>query len=142
MQRKSWVVLAAACLILGLIVGWFSASFIAAKDNERYTMHVLSYARYVQAQERAVLIRLLENKELQKAEELLYIVLSGNFKDYVDSPNTEEREKACELVKLLGPTFIASTQETGPSQSDQPKSRRALVESIRSATLKCGANVK
>jgi hypothetical protein len=139
MLRKSGVVLTAACLILGLIVGWFSASFIAAKDNERYTMDVLSYARYAQAQERAILVRLLENKDLQKAEEILYVVLSGNFKDYIDGANTEEREKACELLKLLGPTFVASVQETGPNQ---PKSRRALVESIRSATPKCGANVK
>lgn len=140
MQRKSWVVLAAACLIVGLIVGWFSASFIAAKDNEQYTMNLLTYARYAQAQERAILIRFLENKELQKAEEILYVVLNGNFKDYVGNANTQEREKACELLKLLGPSF-ASTQETGPSQSDQPKSRRALIESIRSTTQKCGANV-
>jgi hypothetical protein len=138
MQRKSWVVLAVACLILGLVVGWFSASFIAAKDNEWYT-DVLSHVRYAQAEERATLLRLLENKDPQRAEELLYIVLSVNFKDYVDSANPTEREWACELLKRLGPAFVASTQEIRP---DQSKSRRVLVESIRSATLKCGANVK
>ncbi len=102
-------------------------------------MEMLSHARYVQAKERATLIRLLENKEIQKAEDLLYIVLGGNFKDYASRVDSSERTRACEVLKTLGPGFSASTRETRP---DEPKSRRALVEAILAATAKCDANVQ
>ena len=134
MRLKPSVVLSAVFLLLGLAVGWFSASRIAAKDSESYTMDALSHSRYAQAKERASLIQLLENKEVQKGEDLLYIVLGGNFKDYAGSADKGDLVKACELSKLLGPGFTASTQESGP---DQPKSRRALVESVRSFAQKC-----
>jgi hypothetical protein len=134
MQPKSWLVLATVSLALGLIVGLFAAGRLAAKHSERYAEDVLSYARYVQAKERANLIRFLETKDIQKAQDLLYIVLRDNFKDYADGAHSEDRTRACELLKLLGPGFAASTQETG---ADQPISRRALVESIRSATSRC-----
>ena len=62
-----------------------------------------------------------------------------SFKDYADGANGEQRARACELLKVLGPGFVASTQGTAP---DQTESRRALVESIRSATSKCSANGK
>jgi hypothetical protein len=137
MQLKSWLVLGVASAALGLMVGLFAAGRLAAKHSERYTEDVLSYARYVQAKERANLVRLLENNEVQRAEEILYIVLRDSFKDYADSPNSEQRVRACELLKLLGPAFVA--QGIGP---EQPESRRALVESIRSATSKCAANSK
>jgi len=139
MQLKSWLVLGVASAALGLMVGLFAAGRLAAKHSERYAEDVLSYARYVQAKERASLVRLLENNEVQRAEEVLYIVLRDSFKDYADSASSEQRVRACELVKLLGPGFVASAQGTGP---DQPESRRALVESIRSATSKCAANSK
>lgn len=122
--------------VFGLVVGWFTAGRIAAKDSERYTMDALSHARYVQAKERASLVRLLENKEVQKAEDLLYIVLGGNFKDYASTTDNAERNKACELLTLLGPKFLASTQDI---ESMQPNSRRGLIESIRAATQDCGA---
>jgi len=139
MQLKSWLVLGVASAALGLMVGLFAAGRLAAKHSERYAEDVLSYARYVQAKERASLVRLLENNEVQRAEEVLYIVLRDSFKDYADSASSEQRVRACELVKLLGPGFVAPAQGTGP---DQPESRRALVESIRSATSKCAANSK
>jgi hypothetical protein len=97
-------------------------------------MDALSYARYVQAKERASLVRLLEDKEVRKAQDLLYIVLSGNFKDYADSADRGDLVKVCELSKLLGPSFAASTQKSEP---DQPKSRQALVESVRSLAQRC-----
>lgn len=134
MQRKSWIVVAAACLALGLAVGWFSAGRMAAKDSERYTMDWLSHARHVQAKERANLVRLLADKEVQKAEDVLYFLLNDNFKEYADSAESKERKRACELLKYLGPNFVASAQ----SGSNEPQSHRALVESIRSATKECG----
>jgi hypothetical protein len=139
MQLKSWLVLGAASAALGLMVGLFAAGRLAAKHSERYAEDVLSYSRYVQAKERANLVRLLENNEVQRAEEVLYIVLRDSFKDYADSPSGEQRVRACEVLKLLGPGFVASAQGAG---TDQPESRRALVESIRSATSKCAANAK
>jgi hypothetical protein len=139
MQLKSWLVLGVASAALGLMVGLFAAGRLAAKHSERYTEDVLSYARYVQAKERANLVRLLENNEVQRAEEVLYIVLRDSFKDYADGAHGEQRVRACELLKVLGPGFVASAQGTGP---DQPESRRALVESIRSATSNCSANSK
>jgi hypothetical protein len=139
MQLKSWLVLGVASAALGLMIGLFAAGRLAAKHSERYTEDVLSYARYVQAKERANLVRLLENNEVQRAEEVLYIVLRDSFKDYADSAGGEQRVRACELLKLLGPGFVASAQGAGP---DQPESRRALVESIRVAASKCAANSK
>ncbi len=139
MQPRSWLVLATVSLALGLMVGLFAAGRLAAKHSERYAEDVLSYARYVQAKERANLVRFLETKDVQRAQDLLYIVLRDNFKDYADAARGEDRTRACELLKLLGPGFAASAQEAGP---DQPMSRRALVESIRSATSKCAANGK
>jgi len=68
MQLKSWLVLGVASAALGLMVGLFAAGRLAAKHSERYTEDVLSYARYVQAKERANLVRLLENNEVQRAE--------------------------------------------------------------------------
>ena len=139
MPLKSWLVLGVASAALGLMVGLFAAGRLAAKHSERYAEDVLAYSRYIQAKERANLVRLLENKEIQRAEEVLYIVLRDNFKDFAESPDGEKRVRACELLKVLGPGFVASAQGTGP---DQPESRRALVESIRSATSKCSANGK
>jgi hypothetical protein len=139
MQPKSWLVLATTSLALGLMVGLFAAGRLAAKHSERYAEDVLSYARYVQAKERANLIRFLETKDVKKAQDLLYIVLRDNFKDYADGARSEDRKRACELLKLLGPGFATSAQETGP---EQPMSRRALVESIRSAASKCSADGK
>ena len=139
MRLKSWLTLGVASAALGLMVGLFAAGRLAAKHSERYAEDVLSYSRYVQAKERANLVRLLENNEVQRAEEVLYIVLRDSFKDYADSASSEQRVRACELVKLLGPGFVASAQDAGP---DQPESRRALVESIRSAGAKCAASVK
>jgi hypothetical protein len=138
MQLKSWLVLGAASAALGLMVGLFAAGRLAAKHSERYAEDVLSYSRYVQAKERANLVRLLENNEVQRAEEVLYIVLRDSFKDYADSPSSAN-VRACEVLKLLGPGFVASAQGAG---TDQSESRRALVESIRSATSKCAANAK
>jgi len=139
MQLKSWLALATASLALGLMVGLFAAGRLAAKHSERYAEDVLSYTRYVQAKERANLVRLLENNEVQRAEEVLYIVLRDSFKDYAESASSEQRSRACELFKLLGPRFVAPAQG---SVSDQPEARRALVESIRAATSKCGADGK
>lgn len=139
MQLKSWLVLATVSLALGLMVGLFAAGRLAAKHSERYTEDVLSHARYGQAKERANLVRLLESKDVQKAQDLLYIVLRDNFKGYADRTDSEGRLRACELLKLLGPGFAASTQDAGP---DQSMSRRALVESIRSATGKCDVSAK
>jgi hypothetical protein len=139
MRLKSWLILGVASAALGLMVGLFAAGRLAAKHSERYAEDVLSYSRYVQAKERANLVRLLENNEVQRAEEVLYIVLRDSFKDYADGASSEQRVRACELLKLLGPRFVASAQGTG---ADQPEARRALVESVRSATSKCGANGK
>jgi hypothetical protein len=139
MQLKSWLIVGVASAALGLMVGLFAAGRLAAKHSERHAEEWLSYARYVQAKERANLVRLLENKEVQRAEEVLYIVLRDNFKDYADSANSEQRVRACELLKYLGPGFAASTQNAG---TDQPESRRALVESIRGATSKCAGSTK
>ena len=138
MQLKSWLVLGVASAALGLMVGLFAAGRLAAKHSERYAEDVLSYSRYVQAKERANLVRLLENNEVQRAEEILYIVLRDSFKDYADGANGEQRVRACELLKLLGPGFVASARANGP----EPESRRALVESVRSAASKCSANGK
>jgi hypothetical protein len=135
MQRKSWIALAAGSFVVGLLGGWFSASYRADTYNERYTMDVLSNARYVQAKERAALIRLLEGKEIQKAEDLLYIVLGGNFKDYASSVDGDKRTKACELLDTLGPGFVGATSEAGPAEL---KSRGLLLEAIRVATINCG----
>src|SRR5262245_16525648 len=139
MRLKSWLILGVASAALGLMVGLFAAGRLAAKHSERYAEDVLSYSRYVQAKERANLVRLLENNEVQRAEEVLYIVLRDSFKDYADSGSGEQRGRACELVKLLGPGFATSTQGSGP---DQPEARRALVESVRAATSKCAASGK
>jgi hypothetical protein len=98
-------------------------------------MDWLSYARHVQAKERANLARLLADKEVQKAEDVLYFLLNDNFKEYADSAESKERKKACELLKMLGPNFVASTQQTG---RNEPKSLRALIESIGSTTKECG----
>ncbi|HEY7240129.1 MAG TPA: hypothetical protein VH600_13235 [Burkholderiales bacterium] len=121
------------------MVGLFAAGRLAAKHSERYAEDVLSYSRYIQAKERANLVRLLENNEVQRAEELLYIVLRDNFKDFSDNPDSEKRARACELLKVLRPGFVASAQGTG---HEQPESRRALVETIRSATASCDAGAK
>ena len=134
MQRKSWIVVAVALLVLGLAIGWLSSGYIAAKGSERYTMDVLSHARYAQARERASLARLLEDEEIQKAEDLLYIVLVGNFRDYAEGTNGPDLDKACELTKLLGTNFAASMNAGG---TVQPKSRQALVEHVRAIAEKC-----
>ena len=139
MQLKSWLTLGVASAALGLMVGLFAAGRLAAKHSERYAEDVLSYSRYVQAKERANLVRLLEDKEVQRAEELLYIVLRDNFKDLAGSPDSEKRMRACELLKVLGPGFVASAQGNGPEQSE---SRRALVETVRSATARCDLGAK
>ena len=134
MQRKYRIVLAVAFLLIGLTVGWLAADRIA-RDREQYAVDWLLYARHVQAKERANLVRLLADKEVQKAEDILSFLLNDNFKEYADSAESKERKKACELLKFLGPNFVASTQQTGPNE---PKSHRVLVESIRSATRECG----
>ena len=138
MQLKSWLTLGVASAALGLMVGLFAAGRLAAKHSERYAEEVMSYSRYIQAKERANLVRLLENNEVQRAEELLYIVLRDNFKDLSDRPDSEKRARACELLKVLRPGFVASAQGTG----EQLESRRALVETIRSATASCDAGAK
>jgi hypothetical protein len=118
-------------------VGLFAAARLATRQSERYAEDVLAYARFVHAKERATLVRLLEEKDVRKAQELLYFVLGDNFKDYENDADSEARARACELYKRLGPGFVgASTQ---PAQS---QTRQALVQSIRSATAKCDADAK
>ena len=136
MRLKSWVVLAIASLVLGLLVGLFASARLATRQSERYAEDVLAYARFVHAKERATLVRLLEEKDVKKAQELLYFVLGDNFKDY-ENADGEARARACELYKRLGPGFAAAS--TQPSQS---KTRQDLVESIRSATAKCDVDAR
>jgi len=103
MRLKSWVVVAAASLVLGLMVGLFAAARLATRQSERYAEDVLAYARFVHAKERATLVRLLEEKDVRKAQELLYFVLDDNFKDYENGADSEARARACELYRRLGP---------------------------------------
>ena len=137
MRLKSWVVVAAASLVLGVMVGLFAAARLATRQSERYAEDVLAYARFVHAKERATLVRLLEEKDVRKAQELLYFVLDDNFKDYENGADSEARARACELYRRLGPGFAAAS--TQPTQS---QTRQALVQSIRSATAKCDLNAK
>ena len=137
MRLKSWVVLAVASLALGLVVGLFAAARLATRTSERYAEDVLAYARFVHAKERATLVRLLEEKDVKKAQELLYFVLEDNFKDYENDADSEARTRACELYRRLGPGFAAAS--TQPTQS---QTRQALVQSIRAATTKCDADAK
>jgi len=127
------------CLVLGSLVGWFYAIHIAAADRENYVMEILSHARYAQAKERATLVRLLDENDMQKAKSLLYIVLAGNFRDYADGAAGKEKRRACELLNALGPNVVSSMREERP---DDSKSRSALVVAIRTATAECGAVTK
>src|ERR1044071_8708543 len=94
MRLKSWVVVAAASLVLGLMVGLSAAARLATRQSERYAEDVLAYARFVHAKERATLVRLLEEKDVRKAQELLYFVLDDNFKDYENGADSEARARA------------------------------------------------
>ncbi len=139
MQRKFWIAVAVGSLLVGVLGGWLSATYRAEAQNERYTLDALSHARYAQAKERATLIRLLEGKDIGKAEDLLYILLGSNLKDYARSVDSKERAKSCELSEILGPSFVGATSGARPVE---PESRRILLEAIRLATTDCGSKVK
>jgi hypothetical protein len=95
-------------LVFGLVVGWYVGARIAYEKNERYIEQLRKDARHAQAKERALLAQLLDKEEIPKAKEMLYIFLSGNFKDYRDATTESERAQACELKARLGDEAIAS----------------------------------
>jgi hypothetical protein len=129
-QPKTYIV-AVLALILGLAAGWFAGTRMAYQSNESYTEQMLKDARFAQAKERATLARLLEKGDVPKAKELVYIVLSGNFKDYALATDERQRTQACELLERLNDGFQA------PLDPSAAGSRQALIEQVRAATAHC-----
>jgi hypothetical protein len=133
---RARIVLATSAVLaigIGVALGWYLATQAQYKQQE----DLLTYARFVQAKERAALVRFLEANETTKAQEMLYIVLAGNLRDYTEAHHGTG--DPCEVLAALGGDYASGTQ---PLNGAAGRARSALVAQVQQLSSRCTANRK
>jgi hypothetical protein len=134
MQLKGIAVVVSFASVAAMAIGVYGGSLIATVQSKAGTDELLNYARFIQGKERATLVRFLEEGQVDKGKELLYIVLAGNLRDFSESPDISRVGNVCQIVQNLGRGFADR-----PSDKATPsgQARHDLVEQLRKVAPGC-----
>ncbi|MDB5876420.1 MAG: hypothetical protein JWQ07_5862 [Ramlibacter sp.] len=134
MQLKGIAVVVSCASVAAMAIGLYGGSSMATVQSKARTEELLSHARFLQGKERATLVRFLEEGQIDKSKELLYIVLAGNLRDFTEHAESPPAGDVCEIVKRLGRDFVDRPSD---KQTSTGQARKTLVEQLRKAASGC-----
>jgi hypothetical protein len=134
MQLKGIAAVVSFTSIAAMAIGAYGGSLIATVQSKSATDELLSHARFIQGKERATLLRFLEEGQVDKSKELLYIVLAGNLRDFTEPTENSGVGNVCQIVRNLGRDFADRPSDTATPTG---QARHDLVEQLRKVAPGC-----